>query len=149
MRRDRVTRIGFAALMAVGLAFPAVHAQSDKAAKDGEWPMYNRDLAGTQYSPLKQITTETGSSTWRSRRPAPARSMIQCQPDPKRSSCSRYRDHNHHRARRARRESFIFVSASSASSAVRSPRADEQAEIDLVEATFKSVLDEQRKTGAQ
>jgi quinoprotein glucose dehydrogenase len=57
MRRDQFRRIGFAALMAGALAFPAVHAQSDKAAKDGDWPMYNRDLAGTRYSPLKQITT--------------------------------------------------------------------------------------------
>ncbi len=24
---------------------------------DGDWPMYNRDLAGTRYSPLTQINT--------------------------------------------------------------------------------------------
>jgi len=27
------------------------------AGRDGDWPMYNRDLAGTRYSPLRQITT--------------------------------------------------------------------------------------------
>jgi glucose dehydrogenase len=57
MRRDQIIRIGFVALIAVGLALTGLHAQSDKAARDGEWPMYNRDLAGTRYSPLKQITT--------------------------------------------------------------------------------------------
>jgi len=25
--------------------------------RDGDWPMYNRDLAGTRYSPLTQINT--------------------------------------------------------------------------------------------
>jgi quinoprotein glucose dehydrogenase len=48
-------RLATAAMLAGGLAVAGVHAQSDKTRKDGEWPMYNRDLAGTRYSPLKQI----------------------------------------------------------------------------------------------
>ena len=35
---------------------PALFAQSGKV-KDGDWPMYNRDLAGTRYSTLTQIHT--------------------------------------------------------------------------------------------
>ena len=41
---------GIAAMAAV-----AVHAQKPA---DGDWPMYARDLAGTKFSPLKQITAE-------------------------------------------------------------------------------------------
>src|SRR5262245_364574 len=44
-------------LSVAGLAVAALAAQSDKSAND--WPMYNRDLAGTRYSPLKQINTST------------------------------------------------------------------------------------------
>jgi glucose dehydrogenase len=56
MTQDSATRhvVPAIALTAV-LALPAAHAQVGKAANDGEWPMYNRDLAGTRYSPLKQI----------------------------------------------------------------------------------------------
>jgi glucose dehydrogenase len=32
-----------------------------EAAADGDWPMYARDLAGTKFSPLKQITAENVS----------------------------------------------------------------------------------------
>ena len=28
---------------------------------DRDWPMFNRDLAGTRYSPLKQITPQTST----------------------------------------------------------------------------------------
>ncbi len=35
------------------LALPSLLAQSS-----GDWPMYNRDLAGTRYSPLTQISTK-------------------------------------------------------------------------------------------
>jgi len=42
---------GMAALTALG----GVVGQAQKAA-DGDWPMYARDLAGTKFSPLKQIT---------------------------------------------------------------------------------------------
>src|SRR5712691_3321126 len=43
-------RIRFVLLTAV--AFPMVFAQSQA---DRDWPMFNRDLASTRYSPLKQI----------------------------------------------------------------------------------------------
>jgi quinoprotein glucose dehydrogenase len=50
-------RLAIALLMSVPLvtsgATPAAHAQSDA----GDWPRYARDLAGTRYSPLKQINT--------------------------------------------------------------------------------------------
>jgi quinoprotein glucose dehydrogenase len=48
----------FASLIAVSAL--AVLAQSSKPAKSsaGDWPMYNRDLAGTRYSPLTQINTK-------------------------------------------------------------------------------------------
>src|ERR1700676_1993187 len=38
---------------------PALDAQPAKPQNDSgaDWPMYNRDLAGTRYSPLKQINT--------------------------------------------------------------------------------------------
>src|SRR6267378_4951142 len=40
------------------IIIPAALAQTDRARPaDDDWPMYNRDLAGTRYSPLKQITT--------------------------------------------------------------------------------------------
>ena len=35
-----------------------VNAQSAKPAPASDWPMYNRDLAGTRYSPLAQINTK-------------------------------------------------------------------------------------------
>jgi quinoprotein glucose dehydrogenase len=50
-------RLAIALLMSGALvtsgATPAAHAQSDA----GDWPRYARDLAGTRYSPLKQINT--------------------------------------------------------------------------------------------
>lgn len=50
-------RLAIALLMSGPLvtsgATPAAHAQSDA----GDWPRYARDLAGTRYSPLKQINT--------------------------------------------------------------------------------------------
>src|SRR5436190_20629585 len=51
-------RWGSAALPAAVLAIAVAHAQSDRAAAPAaDWPMYNRDLGGTRYSPLKQINT--------------------------------------------------------------------------------------------
>ncbi|MBV8902007.1 MAG: hypothetical protein JOZ22_00095, partial [Acidobacteriia bacterium] len=42
----------------VFLAIPcALVAQQKGGAKDGDWPMYLRDLAGTRYSPLTQVNT--------------------------------------------------------------------------------------------
>src|SRR5262249_43258843 len=48
---------GFAAIAAA--LFPAVQAQVQPAQKNpaAEWPMYNRDLAATRFSPLTQINT--------------------------------------------------------------------------------------------
>jgi quinoprotein glucose dehydrogenase len=37
------------------LSIPLISQQS-KATRPGDWPMFNRDLSGTRYSPLKQIT---------------------------------------------------------------------------------------------
>ena len=42
------------AILLLGAALAA--AQTAKT-KPGDWPMYNRDLAGTRYSPLTQINT--------------------------------------------------------------------------------------------
>jgi glucose dehydrogenase len=46
-------RIAFGA----GLLLPALFAQSAVPQAAADWPMYNRDLAGTRYSPLTQINT--------------------------------------------------------------------------------------------
>jgi glucose dehydrogenase len=48
-------------VFAGGALLSSLHAQSGKPAADGDWPMYNRDLAGTRYSPLKQINTSNVS----------------------------------------------------------------------------------------
>ena len=52
MVRQTLTRFAAAAALAGGLAAGGVHAQSDKISRNDDWPMYNRDLAGTRYSPL-------------------------------------------------------------------------------------------------
>jgi len=51
-------RLTFAAFAAVVLAV-GIHAQK---AADGDWPMYARDLAGTKFSPLKQITADNAGT---------------------------------------------------------------------------------------
>src|SRR5271166_708125 len=43
--------------LAGGALLPAVFAQSPQTAR-GDWPNYARDLAGTKYSPLDQITPD-------------------------------------------------------------------------------------------
>src|SRR6202521_4086739 len=43
--------------LTLGIVIPALFAQTPKTKNDGDWPMYNRDLAGTRYSPLTQINT--------------------------------------------------------------------------------------------
>ena len=55
MARSCSIRLASSAMLAGTLVMAGLQAQGDKAAKDGDWPMYNRDLAGTRYSPLKQI----------------------------------------------------------------------------------------------
>ena len=42
------------------VAVLAVALRAQKPA-DGDWPMYGRDLAGTKFSPLKQVTAENVS----------------------------------------------------------------------------------------
>ena len=47
-------------LLAAALAMPVCYGQSPAAGvrnASGDWPAYNRDLAGTRYSPLAQINT--------------------------------------------------------------------------------------------
>src|SRR3954469_18387617 len=64
MRRGRrpveFRRMLFACAVAGTVAFVAAVGSAQKAA-DGDWPMYARDLAGSKYSPLKQITAENVS----------------------------------------------------------------------------------------
>src|SRR5438046_2481927 len=59
IRRSSIMRIRwFIALAAlVAAMLPAVQAQVQTAQKNprAEWPMYNRDLGGTRFSPLVQI----------------------------------------------------------------------------------------------
>src|SRR5579875_4047435 len=46
----------------LGIAFlPALSGQARQTAA-ADWPMFNRDLAGTRYSPLKQITRKNVSA---------------------------------------------------------------------------------------
>jgi len=64
-----------AAAAVVALLAAALGAQKTA---DGDWPMYGRDLAGTKFSPLKQVTVENASTlqpAWNLtlvERPAPA-----------------------------------------------------------------------------
>src|SRR5262245_41283936 len=44
------------ATVAVGIASAALVAQRSSREADGDWPLYSRDLAGTKYSPLTQVT---------------------------------------------------------------------------------------------
>src|ERR1700675_2209686 len=39
----------------IGLLLTSLEASGQSRAKDGEWPTYNADLAGTRYRPLDQI----------------------------------------------------------------------------------------------
>jgi len=49
-------------ILASALIFPALaQTRSAKQNSDADWPMYNRDLAGTRYSPLTQINTKNAS----------------------------------------------------------------------------------------
>ena len=40
------------------IALPGLFAQAGGAKSGADWPMYNRDPAGTRYSPLTQINTK-------------------------------------------------------------------------------------------
>src|SRR2546422_6087313 len=51
-------RVRWVILVAAALMLPALQAQVSKVQREAaEWPMYNRDLAATRFSPLTQITT--------------------------------------------------------------------------------------------
>ena len=53
-------RLGSAFVLAAAAALASLHAQVDPARPAAaDWPMYNRDLAGTRYSPLTQINAGT------------------------------------------------------------------------------------------
>jgi quinoprotein glucose dehydrogenase len=55
MRASIALALGVALLSSTALSSTAL-AQSDKDLKPGDWPRYARDLGGTHYSPLSQIT---------------------------------------------------------------------------------------------
>jgi quinoprotein glucose dehydrogenase len=55
-------RMAVGLLLSVALALPAAQARSGREKIDkGDWPRYTRDLAGTRFSPLKQINTSNVS----------------------------------------------------------------------------------------
>ncbi|HEY6506926.1 MAG TPA: PQQ-binding-like beta-propeller repeat protein [Vicinamibacterales bacterium] len=81
MRRGAIVG-GFACAMLVACVAHVVGAQARRAEPrdtSGDWPTYNRDLAGTRYSPLTQINTTNVSAlaqAWSYRlRPQPGRSV--------------------------------------------------------------------------
>src|SRR5437016_5906334 len=49
-------RIRYAMILAVAAFLPTL-AQTPKTNPGADWPMYNRDSAGTRFSPLTQIST--------------------------------------------------------------------------------------------
>ena len=51
-------RTRFALLLTFAAILPAQTARKAARPAGADWPMYNRDLAGTRYSPLAQITTK-------------------------------------------------------------------------------------------
>ena len=56
--RDSATKMRTSIALALGVALlsSTALAQSDKDLKPGDWPRYARDLGGSHYSPLAQIT---------------------------------------------------------------------------------------------
>ncbi len=55
-------RISHSFLFITLAALPLLNAQSKKPqGAAGEWPMYNRDLAGSRFSPLTQINTKNAA----------------------------------------------------------------------------------------
>lgn len=48
-------------IFVIGTALLPLLAQTPKSNSGADWPMYNRDLAGTRYSPLTQISTKNVS----------------------------------------------------------------------------------------
>ena len=60
-RSSRALRVAAGLVVSV-MVSASVMAQEPERSADADWPMYNRDLAGTRYSPLDQIDTRTVSS---------------------------------------------------------------------------------------
>src|SRR5262249_8906158 len=54
-------RIRLAVILAAAALLPTL-AQTPKPNTSADWPMYNRDLGGTRYSPLTQIDTTNVSN---------------------------------------------------------------------------------------
>src|SRR2546429_6463723 len=50
-------RIRFAVMLAAAALLPTMAQTPRKANPGADWPMYNRDLGGSRYSPLTQIGT--------------------------------------------------------------------------------------------
>ncbi|MBI2150678.1 MAG: hypothetical protein HYU27_08765, partial [Acidobacteria bacterium] len=50
-------RIPYVVMLAAAAMLPAL-AQTRKPDPAADWPMYNRDLGGTRYSPLTEISTK-------------------------------------------------------------------------------------------
>jgi len=57
MRFRHVALLSVAALIAVAAGAAGLALQNSPRNADADWPTYNRDLAGTRYSPLTQINT--------------------------------------------------------------------------------------------
>jgi quinoprotein glucose dehydrogenase len=49
-------RVGIGLVLSATLLSSAAHSQSGSAIKPGDWPRYARDLGGTRFSPLTQLT---------------------------------------------------------------------------------------------
>src|SRR5712692_7348034 len=68
-RKSGLNNLSWSVLSAVvAVAWIAVGASGQSRAKDGEWPTYNADLAGTRYRPLDQINANNFSNlevAWR------------------------------------------------------------------------------------
>lgn len=122
MARRRLRRFGWALFAVVGGMLVVVHAQGDRPGKDADWPMYNRDLAGTRYSPLKR-----GFKAMRER---PCDVPLGSHPAMHNMTAK------HAKLGGGGPNAFIDSQGY-------------KAEIDLVEGVFTSVLAEQRKAGAQ
>ena len=92
-------RIHHVVIVTAAVLLPVL-AQTPKSNPAADWPMYNRDLAGTRYSPLTQISTSnvtdlklacTGPDRPASTRAAPRRAVLhtgRARPQRRQDSCS-------------------------------------------------------------
>ena len=56
--RNRFVSLSTTVVLLAGIAVVVNAQQGSTRSRDADWPMYNRDLAGTRYSPLTQITPD-------------------------------------------------------------------------------------------